>query len=363
MRGNNTVCFPRPLTYSRDYPSPAFTVRPIHNQPGNESERFAPQGTHKTFHAARARYSLAVIALANLRPGDTVLLPAYHCPAMVEPFLWAGCRVTFYPVTGSLAPVASEFQERLKAAQAVVFTRYFGFEQVTEHLVAMARNHRCLVIEDLAHAAFIPRLHGDVGVTSLPKFFPQEAGSEIWCADQILADRLNQVIASQQLSRPLWALMSIHRKVKRKIEIKLGVRKRRQASYRHFDEFELKRPSSLCTIRAAKKQPHVPETHRHRTHYQQLLEIASRSPLGIALYPELSADVVPYVFPFLLHDAESFHLIRNAGIPLYRWEELAPTDCEVSASYRSRLIQIPCHQDMRTEDFVLIDSCLADTLT
>lgn len=358
MKAASNISFSRPLAYSRDYPLPAFAAYPTYNNPLGESERLAPPGVKATFHAARARYALAFIALATLKPGDIVLLPAYHCPAMVEPFLWAGCRIAFYPVNNDLAPIPSRIEEQFAEADAVVFTRYFGFEQVAGQLIAKARSHHCLVIEDLAHAAFISRLHGDIGVTSLTKFFPQPYGSEIWCADQLLAERLEQVITGQQLSQTQWALNSVYRKVKRKIVSKLGIKQSNQSSYRYFDEIELKRPSTLCTIRVNNERPRISEDQKHRSHYQKLLEIASRSPFGIPLYPELPPDVIPYVFPFLLHTAETFHDIRNAGIPLYRWEELASTDCEVSANYRARLIQIPCHQDMKAEDFARIEKCL-----
>lgn len=361
MRVATNISFSRPLTYSRDYPSPAFKVHPTRSHPTTDSQRLPPSGVAATFHVSRARYGLALIALASLKRGDIVLLPAYHCPAMVEPFLWAGCRVSFYSVTESLAPVVSDLEASLTTASAIVITRYFGFEQATEELVAYARDRHCVVIEDLAHAAFIPSLHGDVGVTSLTKFFPQPYGSEIWCGNPLLAEQLEKVITSRRLSQGQWLLISLHRKVKRKLASKLGGR-RVKPPYRYFDEIELKRPTTLCTLQSGKKQPDVSEEIRHRIHYQYLLEIASRSSLGEPLYPVLPPHIVPYVFPFLLHNAETFHHIRNAGIPLYRWEELAPTDCEISASYRSRLIQIPCHQDMQAEDFALIDKCLTGAM-
>lgn len=361
MNVASNIRFSRPLTYSQDYPTPAFSVRPTVRNPANADRRLVPAGTQATFHAARARYGLAFIALACLKPGNTVLLPAYHCPAMVEPFLWAGCSVMFYPVTETLSPVADQLDEWMNAADAIVFTRYFGFEQVKEKLIERARSQRCLVIEDLAHAAFIPRLNGDVGVTSLPKFFPQPYGSEIWCADQALAEQLEHIVTTQQFSQVRWALSNVRRKVARKVARKLGIRVGRQSTYRYIDSTALQRPTALCTLRDTHNRPEAPEEQGHRAHYRQLLEMASRSALGVPLYPLLPPDIVPYVFPFLLHSGDTFHHIRNAGIPLYRWEELAPTDCKISSTYRSRLIQIPCHQDMKSDDFALIDRCLTDT--
>ena len=42
-----------------------------------------------------------------------------------------------------------------------------------------------------------------------------------------------------------------------------------------------------------------------------------------------------------------FHLLKLAGIPIWRWEDMALTDCPVAEDYRLRLIQLPCHQELK----------------
>lgn len=365
MKPSREVSFSSPMAYSRNYPAPRFPAYPDSNRGLDKLHRGVPTGVATTFHVARARYALAMVARALLKPGATVLLPAYHCPAMVEPFLWAGCCVAFYPVTESLAPAVSELELQLDQAEAVVFVHYFGFRQAIEPLVASARERGCLVIEDLAHTAFAPTLLGDVGVTSLAKFFSQSHGSEIWCGDPALAHNLKQTLASYQSSKLQWSLDNLHDRVRKKLARRF-TKSTAPTRYRYFNEAELHRPAELCSLRPSANKRVVaswgPLTEKRRSHYQQLLEISLKSSLGTPLYPDLPPDCVPCVFPFLLNSRDTFHEIRNAGIPLFRWEELASTECDVSAHYREHLIQIPCHQTMTVKDFSLIDSCLSNRI-
>lgn len=361
MQASSNVAFAPPLAHSRDYPSPVFSVRPTERLPVSGHRRIPPADVQATFQVSRARYALAMLALATLRPGDNVLLPSYHCPAMVQPFLWAGCKVSFYPMAPDLSPLPDPFQALIRRARAVVIPRYFGFEQVSRDQFDEARSSGCLIIEDLAHAAFASTLHGDVGVTSLAKFYPQEVGAELWCKSPALAKQLKETVTAQQVSVARWTFGRVSRRIRRRLS---GVKHNPSPAHRrYFDEAELRRPALLCGRSNTDSSNEMPEEPPHRSHYQKLLEITACSPFGQPLYPQLPSEVVPYVFPFLLHSPDTFHVIRQTGIPLYRWEEMVPTDCQVSHNYRDRLIQIPCHQDMQPADFALISRTLTEKIT
>ena len=48
------------------------------------------------------------------------------------------------------------------------------------------------------------------------------------------------------------------------------------------------------------------------------------------LFPVFPKTVVPYMFPLWLDDAERvFFRLKRAGVPIFRWDELAVSDCEV----------------------------------
>lgn len=92
-------------------------------------------------------------------------------------------------------------------------------------------------------------------------------------------------------------------------------------------------------------------------HARQLLQVLEHSSLGQPLWSVTQFDnqvLAPYVVPFLLHDAASFDWLRQQGLQIYRWEELAPTSCEVAAQYRSRLVQIPCQQNLTADELAWI---------
>ncbi|MFC1685370.1 hypothetical protein ACFL0R_07900, partial [Pseudomonadota bacterium] len=87
-----------------------------------------------------------------------------------------------------------------------------------------------------------------------------------------------------------------------------------------------------------------------RQNYNHWLEGISGTTGITPLFPDLPDQVTPYAFP-LLGDNEGlvFHLLKLAGIPLWRWEDMAVTECPVANDYRLRLLQLPCHQGLNLD--------------
>ena len=100
-----------------------------------------------------------------------------------------------------------------------------------------------------------------------------------------------------------------------------------------------------------------------RSNYIRLIDgIASIQHLK-PLFPELPDHVVPYMLPVLLESGETdFDRLKRAAIPLWRWEELAVSDCPVSQRYRLQLLQIPCHQDLTPSEIDWILNQLSEIL-
>jgi perosamine synthetase len=350
-----TIAFSKPLAYGSNYPEPAFPVLP--HVPGSNSPRprQSPEGVSAKFLTTRARYSLALIAKAALNEGDIALLPAYHCPALVEPFLWAGCRVKFYAMNSDLSPKMLGFAASLKAARAVVLVRYFGFDGNIAALAEMAQAEGCLVIEDLAHAPFIDQLYGDFGVTSLGKFFPVEAGSELWISRARYCEALSEKLERYTRNSLLWKLNSTIRRLRRSYFVRPRDKIGGGQVFSYFREETLWMPLSARVLPEIARHNEAEVIMLRRKNYELLDRLFSGLAIGSPLYPALQAGDVPYVYPYKIKDTATFDKIRNAGIPLFRWEELAPSACEVSNSYRGTLIQIPCHQDLTVEDLSLIE--------
>jgi len=355
--------FTVPLANSADYPKPLFLPLPSSPNKGFIKGRPTPSGVGKILTTTHARYALALIAKAELSPGDTVLLPAYHCPALVEPFIWSGCKISFYNMRYDLQPDENDFATKLPIAQAAVLVRYFGFDANIKSLVHQARHAGCKVIEDLAHAAFIDELHGDYAVTSLRKFYPIDIGAEIYIKEGKDSSLIERKLNEYRKTAVLSALKRLTLKLQNKIGKKLSLHFHETPSYRYFNDMELGRPLGNIYRKETGNDSSRKIIECRRRNFSTINKLLKKSKLGTPLFPELENNTTPYVYPFLLRRKEYFDMIRSAGIPLFRWEELAPTECKVSKEFRSKLIQVPCHQDLTESNLETIANALdSDTI-
>lgn len=354
--------FSEPLADSRDYPPPRFSALPTLGY-GNPLEvRPAPHRVGRTFMAHRARYALAFIAKAELSTGDTVLLPAYHCPAMIEPFIWAGCKVAYYHMTADLRPNYESLTLQLKKARAVVFVRYFGFDCNIDEFVELAVRERCMVIEDLAHSAFAKQIYGDYAVTSLPKFYPVDTGAEIYVNELRDKKPLQRTIENSKQNSIFWHIRYALKKMGQKLD-KYSLRRAYDAeAFRYFDPLDMERPAQPTQAPQRAEDLNKEIMRKRHDNYIHINDGLIDSEMGKPLFPTPDSDSAPYVYPFLLHESGTFDLIRGSAIPLFRWEELAATDCTISQQYRHRLIQIPCHQDLTEADIDYTVSILKGSL-
>jgi len=359
MIAENDINFCEPLACGDDYPKPQFSPLPNVAGASNAKSRSVPLGTTTVLHSARARYAWASIAKAELTPQDTVLLPAYHCPAMVEPIVWAGCKIAFYRLRKDLSPEPDDLARLLPQAKAIVLVRFFGFEGHIQSLCEMAREQGCLVIEDLAHTAFAQTLHGDYGVTSLPKFYAVDYGSEIFIRAGHDETRLRTYIEKTQRNPLLWNSTRLLKQVQNRVQaVSAAGTGKLQGKFRYFCAEDMSRPFNRKASLQIMRSDHEDIVQKRRSNFLRLQNIFEQSGLGHGLYTDLDSNFIPYMYPFVLHDAEFFHSIRTAGVPLFRWEELAPTNCRVSQEYHKTLIQVPCHQDVTGADIDLIESTI-----
>jgi perosamine synthetase len=339
--------FSLPLANSADYPPVQFSATPstCPHTVTAPVERIRPEGAEGVIYCHRARYALALAAHALLPTRARVLLPSYHCPAMVEPFLWAGCRVDFYHMNPDLSPEPESFKRLLAEADAVLLTRYFGFDSGIEESVAIARCSGVLVIEDLAHAAYSRKLSGDVAVTSLTKFYPCTQGAELIVRKAEHHGAALTAKGSLENHKVVWPIKHAGRRVLRKLGLAST-----SPGFRYFDPLQVHRPESQrpnSTNQIAEEEI----IGIRRQHFFQLQALVGElDPRGI-LPGEPPRDFAPYVFPLVIPRASIFHELRNAGLPIQRWEELIQTGCKVSNDYRHRLVQLPIHQAVTPAQF------------
>lgn len=317
---------------------------------------FQPSTLHRQeLNALRVDHArTGIYLIARLLAPRRVWIPAYHCPAMVEPFVALGCEVAFYPIEGTLEPNLEFLDTHVRCNDALVGVRFFGFDTGIRELAAFCCAKGVVLIEDLAHAAFFDGMVGSFGVTSLVKFLPITVGGELlMSANAKDAQRLSSLYLD--LPTPLFAKM---RALIKKLAKRFRVGGSDKTCYRYFQSDRMHRAFTRYDEIILNNADFPAIRRKRRENYHYLASALSDSARGVVLFQSLPEQVVPYMLPFLLHTAETFDHLRRDGIQALRWEEMVPTNCEVSALYRERLVQLPIHQDLGRQQMNQIASVL-----
>lgn len=352
---------------------PALTARQPASVPTVLSEKscaFFPSG----------RYALGkALELSGVGADDEVLVPAYCCPAMVSPITWLAAHPRFYRVTPELTPnlsdIASKFSPRTKA---LIGVHYFGFPRDFTELRAYCDERNVKLLEDCAHCFFgrIGRRPvgswGHYAFASPMKFFPLFDGGCLVAADASkltspseragllfeLKAASNILERSYQYGRlplrPLWsALFSLRTAIWRVAKPAKPPSHISPSSSDGGNEFQpawLNRRMSIPSSVLLSMVAHGRVVERRRENYHAILT-GLRDFKGVRpLYPELPSDVVPYVLPLVVDRPEVVYShLKQAGVPVLRWDDAETTQCDVSRLYSKHLVFVACHQELSDE--------------
>lgn len=328
------------------------------------------------------------LRLLGIGPGDRVLLPAYHCISMLYPILWRGATPVYY----RLLPDTTIDFDHLAAglasgAKAVIATHFFGFAQPIEQVRALCDAHGAALIEDCAHAFFGRRndrplgSFGDYAIASPVKFFPVFDGGCLISArhrlDDVILRRGGPAFQIKALLDPLERatlyarLRPLGWLLRGKTAVWSWLKRRRTTAgggapvigpsssgggaelALDWLDVRMSRIARLGMLRGRRDSARIAEA--RRTNYRRLATALSGIPGCRPLRPELpDADTVPYVLPLLV-DAPAlvFPALKHARVPVLRWEDMPPealATCPVAQRYRTELLQLPCHQALRTDE-------------
>jgi dTDP-4-amino-4,6-dideoxygalactose transaminase len=90
---------------------------------------------------------------------------------------------------------------------------------------------------------------------------------------------------------------------------------------------------------------------RRRRNFETLLREFADHPRCRPLHRQLGDGIVPYVFPLYVdHPEVVFPRLKMRGVPLFRWEDVDHSICNVSTLYSQHLFQLPCHQELSASD-------------
>jgi len=141
----------------------------------------------KSYHAVTTgRTGLKLIVqVLKKRSKRVVLLPAYLCPSVLQPFREESVAITFYQINEDLSIDLDSLMRQVGTLHpsGFLFINYFGFpvsEEIAEALCEI--KERCWVIEDCAQGSLVEQDNpvvgriGDFVVTSFRKYLPVPDG-------------------------------------------------------------------------------------------------------------------------------------------------------------------------------------------
>lgn len=344
------------------------------------------------WHFSRGRYALAAAyRSAGVGPEGALLAPAYHCRTMLDPALALAGAIHLYALNGDLTPridsIKAAVASSWPAIRALVVPHYFGFEQpdaVMRELASFCRQHGITLIEDCSHswqtaiqrAPVCQAATGHIAVASPYKFFPCADGGTLWGNPAQIS------VAKQSHPRML--------NEAKEIKVTLGqgiVRTKSLSCYpaaitaqlaaergEEMAEFsdqpsglysrELEGKSSLALSRWIMGRTRLSTAvNRRRLNYQEWTKAVVGLQGGNALFPDLPSSCAPYMFPLCISAPDpQFFLLKQAGVPIWRWDEMAISNCRVASKYRLHLLHLPCHQSLTAEQMRWMTRKVAEVL-
>lgn len=292
------------------------------------------------------------------REENVILVPSYHCPAALEPFIALGFECLLYRVNKDLAPNIDHIDQLIAQHKVshLLTINYFGVISHISDIAQHLSNTNIKIIHDCAHSLF--------ELLSYAKQ-PTYADATICSINKILPSIDGGIVTFKQHATPVLQKVSLIRELKA-LSYLLGATRvinglRSLITKPKHSSLTAQQPSSalrylavgnlenqcfrhtICILQHSNLQQIAS---KRRKNYQYLCEQLTDATAGTILQQTLKEGDVPYVLPFLLHNDNDFSYLRRQGIQCLRWEEVAKSDCAVSQDYRFRLLQLPCHHQL-----------------
>ena len=331
-------------------------------------------------------------ALTSLRDprGGEVLLPAFHCPSVVEPVLRAGYQPRFYGINRDLSIDVSSLEAQVsQRTAAIVVVNYCGFSAGPAVLSRIRGASNCCIIEDWAHSFLQSaplRLAGSVGdvmLYSFSKLLPTYFGGGLLIKNLDVLKRLpsqrkmcvsegfrvlkrlaEEVVENSQDTPIRAALLGLER-------LRVSLRQinddgapkgfgGERSPLESPDHFFYTRIPWFAKFILGKCNLGAIAAHRRRN-YTIFDKILVETDQVKKVSPYLPDDVCPWAFPLLVKGRGKYdQVLRSQGVPVYTFGETlhpcvfqADPSIQESAIYLSEsLLLLPIHQCL-TEDTVM----------
>jgi perosamine synthetase len=343
---------------------------------------------HLTYNARGALYQLLRAIPEN--KGGTVLLPGFHCTALVEPVARSRFRPVFYRIRPDLSIDLDDLCSKATSDVAlIVVVHFFGFSADLRGVLELRERCDCYVLEDCAHSFLtLDGTHpigyqGDFSIFSFYKMAPSLFGgglqinlrhfgftpsrSKIRAKESAvilkrLAEQLIENSGDNFFQRSFHYLES--RRVRRRRASMTENQSARSAfvddPYLFREDLALAQMPAVCKWILKSSDWHAIRSARRRN-YELLGRSLQENALLQKLAPDMPEGVCPWAYPVLLQDRARYeHSLRDLGVPFFTFGEVLHPLLEhgdartrQDAEYLSRrLLALPVHQNLSGEEVV-----------
>jgi perosamine synthetase len=320
---------------------------------------------------SRARHGLFQgIGALGLRPGDSVLMPAYHHGSEVEAFVRAGVDCRVYEVSETLEPDAGELESLLDASvRALYLIHYFGFPQQVHRWRAWCDERELLLIEDAA-MAFLSSWQGrpigsfgDLAIYCVYKTFGLPDGGAMICAEASPYPQWRQRLGIVPAVKRHGSWLALRRSSVARVHALV----RGEEHYNPEADFDLGDPGTPPTRATVALLPRLARwevAERRRRNYRYLFDRLAND--TEPLFTSLPDGASPVAFLMSLHgdrQREVQRSLRAAGIRAANfwpyWHPTIPAKrFERSNRLRADVVGLPVHQELQERDLESIVDCV-----
>jgi len=343
-----------------------------------------PNGRSATHHLFWARNALYHgLRALDIKSGDKVLIPAYHCTSVVEPILQYGGEVDFFNIDLDLEPDLREIESKIDSrTRAVLVIHYFGFPAPIAKIKKFCRERGLFLIEDCAHVLFgrteegMPLgTLGDISVFSWRKFLPMYDGGQL-----VLNNPALRLDVTWNAGSPLFSLKIFKNLFDKLMEDspnrflnRIGVLSRaptmlfrRMAAANGYGQnlssvnsYDLDFDLASANLKISRLSRYIMSNtdiedvaKKRRLNYRILAEGIEPMAGVRPVFPALPEHIVPWVFPLLSCGVKNLHLeLRRRGIPATNWSGVIhrnlPLERYPDAQFLyDNIVFLPVHQSL-----------------
>lgn len=339
------------------------------------------------------------LAALGLKPGENVLVPAFHCAAVVDPIEKYGGAVKFYGVNSELSPNFDDIIDNIDArTRAILIIHYFGFPQPVREFRQLCDARKLFLIEDCAHVLTGKTEEGielgdsgDVSVFSWRKFLPLNDGAQLVINNPALRLKIDW-----QKAGLLFSLKSVKNALERLSDDAsesggdrfslIGVLRSCLTGYgRPMDpvaalglnanSYQVDFNLDVVNIRMSAVSKYIFDgtdfaavADARRRNYRTIARAVASMQGVTALHKDASANICPWVFPLLSSSVKDLHLkLRARGIPATTWGGVIHPSLPIhrfpkAQNFYDNLVFLPIHQCLADHDIEKLISILRESL-